>query len=67
MLSAFINNTSTRLDTADLAMWRSVGLQLTVDGFVMPSHPDHENYSEELAMGDDVWVAYAQLCLGLAC
>ncbi|KAI5370410.1 Putative zn(2)-C6 fungal-type DNA-binding domain, fungal transcription factor [Septoria linicola] len=54
MLSAFINNTSTRLDTADLAMWRSVGLQLTVDGFVMPSHPDHENYSEELAMGDDM-------------
>ncbi|EME87357.1 uncharacterized protein MYCFIDRAFT_97003, partial [Pseudocercospora fijiensis CIRAD86] len=54
MLSAFINNTSTRLDTGDLSMWRSAGLQLTLDGYVCPSHPQCSGYVAEQAMGDDM-------------
>lgn len=50
MLSAFINNTSTRLDTADLPMWRSAGLKLDSEGFVMPSR----DQSSEDAMQDDM-------------
>ncbi|GIZ39550.1 hypothetical protein CKM354_000293000 [Cercospora kikuchii] len=54
MLSAFINNKCTRLDTTDLSMWRSAGLNLTLDGFVVPSHPRHQDYNGDLAMGDDM-------------
>lgn len=54
MLSAFINNTCTRLDTADLSMWRSAGLKLTFDGFVMPSHPQFIRHGDEGGMCDDV-------------
>ncbi|KAK5139770.1 hypothetical protein LTR32_007229 [Rachicladosporium monterosium] len=54
MLSAFINNTSTRLDTADLPMWRSAGLKLTPEGFVCPSNPQHPDYTPENAMPDDL-------------
>ncbi|KXT04323.1 hypothetical protein AC578_7975 [Pseudocercospora eumusae] len=54
MLSAFINNTSTRLDTGDLSMWRSAGLKLTLDGYVCPSHPQCSGYVAEQAMGDDM-------------
>ncbi|KAK5697417.1 hypothetical protein LTR97_007555 [Elasticomyces elasticus] len=54
MLSAFINSTTTRLDTADLPMWRSAGLKLTTEGFVCPSHPQHPHYTREDAMPDDL-------------
>ncbi|KAK0250399.1 hypothetical protein B0A54_12208 [Friedmanniomyces endolithicus] len=54
MLSAFINNTSTRLDTADLPMWRSAGLKLTLEGFVCPSNPQHPDYTPENTMPDDL-------------
>ncbi|KAK0921591.1 hypothetical protein LTR57_008610 [Friedmanniomyces endolithicus] len=54
MISAFINNTSTRLDTADLPMWRSAGLKLTPEGFVCPSNPQHPDYTPENAMPDDL-------------
>lgn len=54
MLSAFINNTSTRLDTSDLPMWRSAGLQLTPEGYICPSDPQHPQYSKEKAMPDDI-------------
>lgn len=54
MLSAFINNNSTRLDTEDLPMWRSAGLKLTTKGNVLPSNPQCFNYVAEQAMGDDV-------------
>ncbi|CAK4031599.1 hypothetical protein DOTSEDRAFT_68677 [Lecanosticta acicola] len=54
MLSAFINNNSTRLDTGDLHMWRSAGLKLTVDGYVSPSNPQNPDYVAEQAMGDDM-------------
>ncbi|KAK5732935.1 hypothetical protein LTR17_010068 [Elasticomyces elasticus] len=54
MLSAFINSTTTRLDTADLPMWRSAGLKLTTEGFVCPSYPQHPHYTREDAMPDDL-------------
>ena len=53
MLSAFINNTSTRLDTADLTMWRSVGLKITSEGYVCPSNPLHPDFRSENAMPED--------------
>jgi len=53
MLSAFINNTSTRLDTSDLPMWRSAGLKMTLEGFVCPSNPQHPDYVAENAMSED--------------
>lgn len=33
-----INETSSRLDTADLGMWRAAGLLLDYQGFVIPSN-----------------------------
>ncbi|KAK3071742.1 hypothetical protein LTR53_008104 [Teratosphaeriaceae sp. CCFEE 6253] len=54
MLSAFINNSSTRLDTADLPMWRSAGLKLNLAGFVCPSNPLNQDYVPENAMPDDL-------------
>ncbi|KAK4547110.1 hypothetical protein LTR36_001331 [Oleoguttula mirabilis] len=54
MLSAFINNTSTRLDTSDLPMWRSAGLKLTPEGYICPSDPQHPRYSKDNAMPDDI-------------
>lgn len=53
VLSAFINNTSTRLDPSDLALWRNAGLKLTSDGYVCPSNPQHSSYRVEDAMADD--------------
>lgn len=53
MLSAFINNTNTRLDTSDLKMWRGGGLKLTPEGFVCNSNPKHPDYRPEHAMTDD--------------
>ncbi|KAF2483912.1 hypothetical protein BDY17DRAFT_249552 [Neohortaea acidophila] len=54
MLSAFINNTHTRVDTSDLAAWRSAGLKIAPDGFVYPSNPSHADYIAENAMADDM-------------
>jgi len=53
MLSAFINNASTRLDTSDLPMWRSAGLKLTTEGFVCPSNHHHPEYTAASAMTED--------------
>lgn len=58
MLSAFINNTFTRLDTGDLHMWRSAGLKLTPDGYVSTSNPQSRDYVADNAMGDDVSLTY---------
>lgn len=54
MLAAFISNGSTRLDTNDLAMWRNAGLNLTHDGLICPSNPEHLDYVPENAMADDM-------------
>lgn len=54
MLSAFINNTSTRLDTSDLPMWRNAGLKLTPRGLVCPSNPEHPDYITGNAMAEDL-------------
>ena len=54
MLSAFINNSSTRLDTSDLGMWRSAGLKLTEEGYVCPSNSTHPDSNEENVMADDM-------------
>lgn len=54
MLSAFINNSSTRLDTADLSMWRSAGLKLTEEGYICPSRRTHADYAVENAMAEDL-------------
>lgn len=54
MLSAFMNNTSTRLETSDLSMWRSAGLKITAEGYVCPSNPEHPDYKPENAMSDDM-------------
>lgn len=54
MQSAFINNTPTRLDTADLLMWRNAGLQFTTQGFICPSNPEHPSYAAECAMQEDM-------------
>ncbi|KAM0717147.1 hypothetical protein Q7P37_006999 [Cladosporium fusiforme] len=53
MLSAFINNTSTRLDTSDLTVWASAGLNLNSQGFICPSNPSHPAYDPAAAMSDD--------------
>lgn len=53
MLSAFINNTSTRLDTSDLPMWVSAGLNLTLQGHLCPSNTSHPAYDSATAMSDD--------------
>jgi len=53
MLSAFINNTSTRLDTSDLGIWKAAGLRLTPSGYICPSNPAHPEYLPENAMPDD--------------
>ncbi len=53
MLSAFINNTHTRLDTFDLDLWRSAGLKITSEGHVCPSNPQHPEYHPDNEMSDD--------------
>ena len=54
MLSAFISDTSTRLDTSDLTMWQRAGLKLTPEGFVRPSSPIHTEFRSDDAMDDDM-------------
>ena len=54
MLSALINSTSTRLDTADLAMWQSAGIKLTHEGYVCPSNRSHANFDSNNYMDDDM-------------
>ena len=53
MLSAFINNTNTRLDTTDIPMWSSAGLNINPEGYLYPSNPSHPDYRPETAMSDD--------------
>jgi hypothetical protein len=53
MLSAFINNTGTRLDVGDLPMWSSAGINLDPQGYICPSNPSHQDYRPETAMSDD--------------
>ncbi|KAK5171830.1 uncharacterized protein LTR77_003466 [Saxophila tyrrhenica] len=54
MLSAFINNTHTRLDTFDLDLWRGAGLKITSDGFICPSNSQQPDYHPDNAMSDDM-------------
>ncbi|KAF2771049.1 hypothetical protein EJ03DRAFT_269323 [Teratosphaeria nubilosa] len=54
MLSAFINHTSTRLDTSDIPMWKSAGLRFTVEGYICPSNASHPDYDPDKAMEDDI-------------
>lgn len=42
-----INETQTRLNTADLSLWKAAGLHLDENGFVMSSKYDETNYSEQ--------------------
>lgn len=53
MLSAFINNTGTRLDVGDLPMWSSAGINFDPQGYICPSNPSHQDYRPETAMSDD--------------
>lgn len=54
MLSAFINNTSTRLDPTDTHTWQNAGLHfLPATGHLCPSNPSHPAYSPATAMPDD--------------
>jgi hypothetical protein len=53
MLSAFINNTGTRLDISDLPMWTSAGVSLDSHGYLYSSNPSHPDYRTETAMSDD--------------
>ncbi|KAG8623788.1 hypothetical protein KVT40_008764 [Elsinoe batatas] len=50
MLDAFINNTASRLNTGDVSMWRSVGLNIADSGFIIPSN-DPERFGP---MQDDM-------------
>ena len=45
-----INNKETRLDTADLEMWRSAGLHISQSGYILASNQPET----EAAMGDDM-------------
>lgn len=45
-----INNASTRLDTADLIIWRSAGLHISDNGLIVPSNDQHNHQ----AMQDDM-------------
>nr|C9K7C2.1 RecName: Full=Transcription activator AMTR1; AltName: Full=AM-toxin biosynthesis regulator 1 [Alternaria alternata]BAI44746.1 Zn(II)2Cys6 transcription factor [Alternaria alternata] len=47
MLAAFINKTSTRLDTDDLTLWREAGLILDEQACIMPSNAAVYGYLEE--------------------
>ena len=53
MLSAFINNTGTRLDTGDLTIWTKAGVSLDPQGYIYPSNPSHQDYLPDTAMPDD--------------
>jgi hypothetical protein len=53
MLSAFINNTGTRLDVGDLPMWTSAGINLDPQGYICPTNPSHPEYRSATAMSDD--------------
>lgn len=50
MLSALINETQTRLDTEDLAMWRRAGLHLDRDGLFVPSNATEAGYAEGIGV-----------------
>lgn len=54
MLSAFINSTRTRVDTADILMWTRAGLKLNADAKLCPSNPKHPAYERANAMPDDM-------------
>ncbi|GAB7357414.1 hypothetical protein MBLNU459_g8344t1 [Dothideomycetes sp. NU459] len=58
MLNAFINNKSTRLDTADLGLWRSAGLHISATGYIVPSNDPtrHEPMTEDMIANALVWL-----------
>ncbi|KAG9242963.1 hypothetical protein BJ878DRAFT_143184 [Calycina marina] len=49
-LAAFINETQTRLNTADLGLWKAAGLRLDDDGFVVSNN----NLDDGPAMREDM-------------
>jgi len=58
MLDAFINNTSTRLDTGDLAMWQSAGLHISETGFIVPSNDPtrYEPMQDDMVCNALIWL-----------
>ncbi|THW34291.1 hypothetical protein D6D17_04250 [Aureobasidium pullulans] len=58
MLNAFINNTSTRLDTTDLSMWRSAGLHISQAGYILPSNDSavHEPMTDDMISNALIWL-----------
>ncbi|KAF1964863.1 hypothetical protein BU23DRAFT_546898 [Bimuria novae-zelandiae CBS 107.79] len=55
MLAAFINKTRTRLDTEDLSLWRSMGLLIDEDGFIVRSNGTESGYpAGESMMKEDL-------------
>ncbi|KAI5360341.1 hypothetical protein J4E82_011754, partial [Alternaria postmessia] len=56
MLAAFIDRTSTRLDTEDLALWREAGLEIDDQGYVMTGNTTACGLSKgnDRTMGEDL-------------
>ncbi|KAB2100015.1 hypothetical protein AG0111_0g11646 [Alternaria gaisen] len=61
MLAAFIDGTSTRLDTEDLALWREAGLEIDDQGYVMPGNTT----ACGLSKGNDRTMAEDLICSAL--
>lgn len=53
-----INNTATRLDTADLGLWRSAGLHISQTGYIIPSNrpTQHEPMTDDMIANALVWL-----------
>lgn len=53
-LAAFINEGQTRLNPADLGLWRAAGLQLDEEGFVVPSNIEDAYSEQQTGMREDM-------------
>lgn len=56
--SILVNSWLSQRRFADTRLPGLMNADLTLDGFVVPSNPRHQDYDGDLAMGDDV--RYAQ-------
>lgn len=52
--SMLVNSWQWQRCSADTRLPGMTNADLTLDGFVVPSHPRHQDYNGDLAMGDDV-------------
>lgn len=58
MLDAFINQTSTRLNTADIPMWQNAGLHIDDSGSIIPSNDTirHEAMQDDMICNALIWL-----------